>query len=121
MTRFFWEVQEAVEFTLSSVDMMRGGEVFIPKIKAKRIVDVAREIAPHLPHRVIGIRGGEKLHETLISEDESRMAIELPDRYVIQPADPCWNANHLLGKTPVADGFRYTSETALAPMLEAAE
>lgn len=122
MTRFFWEVEDAVDFTLSSIGMMVGGEVFVPKIAARRIVDVAAEIAPHLPQEIVGIRGNEKLHETLISEDEARMTLDLGDRYVIQPSDAAWNASHLFGAKPVADGFSFCSNRAIMPArLEAAE
>ena len=110
MTRFFWSIDDAVEFTLSSIEMMAGGEVFIPKIKARRIVDVAREVAPDLPHRFVGIRPNEKLHEILISEDESRNAVELPDRYVLCPPDPQWDRSHLVGAKKVAEDFVFGSE-----------
>ncbi len=113
MTRFFWTLEDAVSFTLSSMEMMAGGEVFIPKIAAKRIVDLAREIAPHLPHEIVGIRPGEKLHEVLISEDESRMALDIGDRYVIQPVDGGWTAHHFVRAKPVKEGFKYSSEHAL--------
>ena len=119
MTRFFWSLGEAVEFTLSSMGMMAGGEVFIPKIKARRIVDVAREVAPDLPHKIVGIRPGEKLHEALIASDEVRYTLELPDRYVIRPVDPVWNYQHLKGAKSVPDGFSYGSDSAmLAPSTE---
>lgn len=123
MSRFFWTLEEAVEFTRSSIDMMAGGEVFIPKIKARRIVDIASEIAPDLPTKIVGIRAGEKLHEVLISEDESRTALELPDRFVLCPFDAHWDKSHLIGAKPVADGFKYGSETAMISddLLEAAE
>ena len=121
MTRFLFTLEEAVQFTLSSIDLMAGGEVFIPKIAARRVVDVAREMAPYLPHRVVGIRPGEKVHEVLISEDESRTALELPDRFVLRPADPNWSAGHLIGAKPVADGFSFCSNRAILKMMEAAE
>ena len=122
MTRFFFTLDEAVDFTLTSIEMMAGGEVFIPKISAKRIVDLAREIAPELPHEIVGIRAGEKLHETLISEDESRTALELADRYVLQPAFAGWSKDHLPGAKPVREGFIFSSDRAIMhPRLEAAE
>lgn len=124
MTRFFFSLDQAVEFTMSSIDMMGGGEVFIPKISSKRIVDLAREMAPHLPHRIVGMRVNEKLHEVLVSEDESRMALELSDRYVLAPSMPGWSHAHLLGAIPVPEGFRFGSDSAIvsAPIFaEAAE
>ena len=113
MTRFFWTIEDAVDFTLSSIDIMHGGEVFIPKIKARRIVDIAREIAPQLPHKVVGIRPGEKLHEILISGDESRNAVELPDRYVLCPPDPQWDRSHLIDAKKVAEDFVFGSELSI--------
>lgn len=115
MTRFFFSIEEAVAFTLSSAEMMAGGEVFVPKISARRVVDLAREIAPHLPHEIVGIRPGEKIHEVLISEDESRAAIELSDRYVIRPLDLSWSQEHLPGARPVPEGFRFGSDDAVEP------
>ena len=99
---------------------MAGGEVFIPKLKARRIVDLAREIAPELPHEIIGIRPGEKLHEVLVSEDEARATLELADRYVLKPAIEHWSAEHLGEAFPVREGFRYCSDQALIRPLEAA-
>ena len=109
MTRFFWKIEEAVEFTLSCLRMMEGGEVFIPKIGSRRIVDIAEEMAPHIVnHEIIGIRPGEKLHEVLISQDEARMAISLPDRYVILPP---WSKSTA---PRLPDGFIYSSEFSIS-------
>jgi UDP-N-acetylglucosamine 4,6-dehydratase/5-epimerase len=93
--------------------MMRGGEIFVPKIPSMKIVDVAGAVAPDLPHRIVGIRPGEKLHEVMITEDDARMTLELADRYVICPPKADYSTATLLaaGAVPVADGFRYSSET----------
>ena len=130
MTRFWISISEGVNFVLSSLAMMQGGEIFVPKIPSAKIVDMARAMAPDLPHEVIGIRPGEKLHEVMITEDDARNTLELADRYFIQPWFNSWNpAPYLaLGATPVADGFRYSSDTnpnwlgpaELAAMLETA-
>src|SRR5262245_62153744 len=79
MTRFWISLEQGVSFVLSCLAMMKGGEIFIPKIPSMRIIELARTIAPHLPHQVIGIRPGEKLHELMITEDDARMTYELPD------------------------------------------
>lgn len=113
MTRFFFSIEEAVDFTMESIDMMRGGEVFIPKIRSKKIVDLAKEMAPDLPHRIIGMRTNEKLHEVLISEDEGQMTFDLGDRYVIQPSLPGWKSDHLVDSKRVRDGFKFSSDLAL--------
>lgn len=122
MTRFFWTLDDAVTFTLSSIEMMDGGEVFVPKIAARRIVDVAHEIAPHLPQKIIGVRPGEKLHELLISEDEARTVLDIGDRFVICPTTADWNSSHLRGEW-VSDGFKFGSDSAImsADLLDAAE
>lgn len=113
MTRFFITLEQGVAFVLSSLAMMRGGEIFVPKIPSMKIVDVAGAVAPDLPHRIVGIRPGEKLHEVMITEDDARMTLELADRYVICPPKADYSTATLLaaGAVPVADGFRYSSET----------
>jgi UDP-N-acetylglucosamine 4,6-dehydratase/5-epimerase len=113
MTRFFITLEQGVAFVLSSLAMMRGGEIFVPKIPSMKIVDVARAVAPDLPHQIVGIRPGEKLHEVMITEDDARMTLELADRYVICPPKADYSTASLLaaGAAPVAEGFRYSSET----------
>lgn len=111
MTRFWITLEQGIGFVLSSLAMMRGGEIFVPKIPSMRISDLARTIAPELPHEIVGIRPGEKLHEVMITEDDARMTLELDDRYVICP--PLKNVSpHLesLGAHAVKDGFRYSSD-----------
>jgi UDP-N-acetylglucosamine 4,6-dehydratase len=111
MTRFWITLGKGVEFVLSSAEMMQGGELFVPKIKSMSIVDLARVMAPGCPHKIIGIRPGEKLHEVMITEDDARLTIELEDRYVVQPALAWWNYQGYgnIGK-PVGENFRYASD-----------
>jgi UDP-N-acetylglucosamine 4,6-dehydratase len=111
MTRFWVSIEQGVAFVLSSIGLMRGGEIFVPKIPSMKVVDMARAIAPELPHDVIGIRPGEKLHEVMITEDDARMTVELNDRYVICPPFPNWSNAHLekLGSRSVPEDFRYSS------------
>jgi UDP-N-acetylglucosamine 4,6-dehydratase len=113
MTRFWITMTEGCEFVASSLNMMRGGEIFVPKIPSTRVTDIARCLAPHLPMRQVGIRPGEKLHEVMVTEDDSRLTLELPDRYVIEPAFSFWTRTpyEAIGAMPVADGFRYASNT----------
>lgn len=113
MTRFWITLEQGVSFVLSSLEMMRGGEIFVPKIPSMKIVDLAQTIAPHLPHKDIGIRPGEKLHEVMITEDDARMTLELDDRYVITPPIAFFKPDHLIqaGARSVVDGFRYASDT----------
>jgi UDP-N-acetylglucosamine 4,6-dehydratase len=109
MTRFWITLQEAVEFVLSSLPLVRGGETFVPKIPSMRIVDVADALAPGAERRVVGIRPGEKLHEVLLTEDEARHSYDLGDRYVIAPHRMDGNGAARRG-TPLPDGFRYASD-----------
>ncbi|WP_114859431.1 UDP-N-acetylglucosamine 4,6-dehydratase (inverting) [Azospirillum brasilense] len=113
MTRFWITLQHGVDFVVSCIAMMQGGEIFVPKIPSMRITDLARAMAPHLPHKPVGIRPGEKLHEVMITEDDSRQTFELPDRFVIEPAFAFWTHEpyQRLGARPVDDGFRYASDT----------
>jgi UDP-N-acetylglucosamine 4,6-dehydratase len=113
MTRFWISIEQGVNFVLSSLEMMQGGEIFVPKIPSTKITELANVMAPGLPHKVVGIRPGEKLHEVMITEDDARATLELPDRYLIQPWFNSWDSAPCLaaGAKPVADGFRYSSDT----------
>ena len=113
MTRFWITLQQGVEFVLSCFAVMSGGEIFVPKIPSMKLTDLARSFAPDMPHRVVGIRPGEKLHETLITEDDARNTLELPDRYVIEPAFAYWSRHPYteVGAKPVPEGFCYASNT----------
>jgi UDP-N-acetylglucosamine 4,6-dehydratase len=112
MTRFWITLDQAVDFVLRCTDLMRGGEIFIPKLKSMRLVDLAKALAPKCRHEIIGIRPGEKLHEVLITEDEARRTLEFPDFYVVQPGPllPGWNHGYLMGGRLVSDNFMYSSE-----------
>jgi UDP-N-acetylglucosamine 4,6-dehydratase len=110
MTRFWITLQQGVNFVLSSMEMMRGGEIFVPKIPSMRLLDMATTIAPGCDLEYIGIRPGEKLHETLVSEDEARHTLETEEMYIIQPNHPWWQSGNWLNARPVQDGFRYTSD-----------
>ena len=83
MTRFWVSLDDAVKFVYNCLNRMQGGEIFIPKLPTKKIVDLAKEICPECALDVIGIRPGEKIHEVLISKDEARHAVEYDDSFVI--------------------------------------
>ncbi len=85
MTRFWITLQQGVDFVLSCLSMTHGGEIFVPKIPSMKITDLANFMAPELPHKFVGIRPGEKIHEVLITEDDARNTLEQEDRYVIYP------------------------------------
>jgi len=111
MTRFWLTLEQGVRFVIRCIEHMRGGEVFIPKIPSMNIMDLVQAIAPDCKVDYIGIRPGEKLHEVLLSEDESRHALELDDMYVIRPLYNWWETKNWSEGKPVPEGFRYTSDT----------
>jgi UDP-N-acetylglucosamine 4,6-dehydratase len=113
MTRFLVTIERGVEFVVQCLGRMRGGEVFVPKIPSVRVTELARVIAPDCEQEVIGIRPGEKLHETMVPEDEARLTLEFEDHYVIQPSHSFWNMKDYAanGGKRCADGFRYASDT----------
>jgi len=112
MTRFWITLTQGVEFVLSCFEMMNGGEIFVPKIPSMRVPDLAEVMAPGIPHKTIGIRPGEKLHEVMITEDDSRSTFELDDRYVIEPHFAFWSRKPYLerGAKQVEEGFCYSSD-----------
>jgi UDP-N-acetylglucosamine 4,6-dehydratase len=110
MTRFWITLDQSVAFVIDCLSLMGGGEVFVPKIPSMRVVDMAEAIAPDAERRVVGIRAGEKLHEMLVTEDESRHSFELPDRYVIFPEYASWPLRAVEGGARMPEGFRFSSE-----------
>ena len=111
MTRFWITLDQAVDFVLGCLDAMGGGEVFVPKIPSMRVTDMAEAIAPDAERRIIGIRPGEKLHEMLVTEDESRHSYELDDRYVILPEYASWALQQVEGRA----AWRRASATPATP------
>jgi UDP-N-acetylglucosamine 4,6-dehydratase len=109
MTRFWIALADGVEFAIRGAELMRGGEIFVPRIPSMRIMDLVETIAPGCVIEDIGIRPGEKLHEILMSEDESRQAVEQDGMFVIEPVEPSWAFRRWEGKRP-ARGFRYSSD-----------
>ncbi len=85
MTRFWITLEQGVEFVLSSLEMMQGGEIFIPKIPSIRITDLAKAVCPNCRQKIVGIRPGEKLHETLVSADDGVHSYEFSDRFIVYP------------------------------------
>jgi len=110
MTRFWITLEQGVEFAIRCAELMRGGEIFVPKIPSMRIMDLVQAVAPGCEVDDIGIRPGEKLHEILVSEDESRQALEFDGMFVIEPVDPAWGFRGWEGGKRPARGFRYSSD-----------
>jgi len=111
MTRFWITLPQAVKFVVDSFNIMTGGELYIPKIPSMRLTDLAEAIAPGCRYRTIGIRPGEKLHEIMISRDDSRNLYEYGDRYIKLPDFPFWRVVLPEGATEVPEGFEYSSDT----------
>ena len=78
MTRFWITLEQGVDFVFDNFERMHGGEIFVPKIPSSRITDLAEAMAPGLPHKVIGIRPGEKLHEIMCPRDDYHLTLEFP-------------------------------------------
>ena len=111
MTRFWITLEQGVRFVLKCIGLAKGGEIFVPKIPSMKITELAEAIAPDCSLETVGIRPGEKIHETLIGEEEGRYTLEYDRYYVVRN-------HHILGSRashiedngrPCLDGFSYTS------------
>lgn len=115
MTRFLITLEDGVNFVLKDFERMYGGEIFIPKIPSMYMTELAKAMAPNLPHKIIGIRPGEKLHEIMCPADDAHLTLEFDDHYVIQPSIQFshisdFTQNRLGEKgVPVKEGFEYNS------------
>jgi UDP-N-acetylglucosamine 4,6-dehydratase len=110
MTRFWISIEQAVKFVLDSLEMMTGGELYVPRIPSMKIVDLARAVSSNSALEEIGMRPGEKLHEEMISADDSRRTIILDDRFVVMPVVAEWGYEPPLG-TAMQEGLAYRSDT----------
>ncbi|MGJ0308756.1 UDP-N-acetylglucosamine 4,6-dehydratase (inverting) [Aliarcobacter cryaerophilus] len=113
MTRFLITLEDGVNFVLNNFERMHGGEIFIPKIPSMKMTELAIALAPNLPHKIVGIRPGEKMHEVMITENDN--VVEFDDHYVITPTiqfnhevDYTVNALGQKGKD-IGIGFEYDS------------
>jgi len=113
MTRFWITLDEGVELVFRAIQEAKGGEIYISKIPSFKIVDLAKAICPECKLKEIGIREGEKLHEVMITEEDSRTTYEYDSYYIIYPQFDWWNfEKHFKeGGTKVKDGFRYSSDS----------
>ena len=110
MTRFWITLEEAVDFVIRCIDVMQGGEVFVPRIPSMTVSDMARALAPDCLIKVTGIRPGEKLNETLVSCDEARRTLSLPEMFVIKPEHHPWGDLDWDGDT-IPEGFEFASDS----------
>jgi UDP-N-acetylglucosamine 4,6-dehydratase/5-epimerase len=116
MTRFWVTLPQGVDFTLSAIGSMQGGEIFVRKVPSMRLIDLIDAIAPGMPTEVTGIRPGEKLHEVLISEDETATIIDVGENYVICPLQSPDIARYhrARGGVQCLERLRYASDTNTA-------
>ena len=112
MTRFWITLEQGVDFVLKCLEIMVGGELFVPKIPSMNMMDLAKAIAPECKTEIIGIRPGEKLHEVMVPKDDAHRTIEYDDKFIIKPDfrffGRRFNSN---GGKPIPEGFEYNSET----------
>lgn len=110
MTRFWISIEDAVKFVIESLEMMNGGELYVPRIPSMKLVDLAQAVSPHSQLVEIGMRPGEKLHEEMISADDSRRTIILNNRFVVNPVVAEWGYEIPVGE-PMAEAHAYRSDT----------
>jgi len=111
MTRFWITLEQGVEFVIQSINIMHGGEIFVPKIPSMKITDLARAIAPECEIQITGIRPGEKIHETLLTEDESRHSLEFDRFFIIEPEYSWWKRHKETDGKALPQNFKYTSDS----------
>jgi len=110
MTRFWITLEQAVNFVIDCLRRMEGGEVFIPKIPSMRVIDITQALAAQAERRIIGIRPGEKIHEILLTSEESRHAGSFDGFYAIYPSFPFWRSDDYPRGKELTPGFSYTSD-----------
>ena len=113
MTRFMISLEEGIELVWHAFADMEGGEIYVRKIPSMKITDLACAVAPEAKQEIVGIRPGEKLHEQMISEEDSFYTYEYPDYFKILPAINNWDLSALRIKNgkKVQEGFKYTSDS----------
>jgi UDP-N-acetylglucosamine 4,6-dehydratase/5-epimerase len=111
MTRFWLTLNQGVSLVLNAIEGMHGGEIFVPKIPSFKVIDVARIVAPGIPTYEIGIRPGEKLHEVMITEDDSHFTRDFGDYYVILSPQLKDSGLYTKVSSSVREGFTYRSDT----------
>lgn len=112
MTRFMISLEQGVELVWHAFDDMEGGEIYVKKIPSMKVVDLAKTLAPQARLEFVGIRPGEKMHEQMISVEDSLFTYEYPEHYKILPSINNWDSckNRIQDGKKVAEGFSYTSD-----------
>lgn len=113
MTRFMITLEQGVELVWTAFNDMEGGEIYVRKIPSIKLTDIAKAVSPRAKQKVVGSRPGEKLHEQMISCEDSEHTYEYPDHYKILPSinDWCHDINRIKDGKKVPSGFSYSSET----------
>jgi UDP-N-acetylglucosamine 4,6-dehydratase (inverting) len=112
MTRFWITLDQGVDLVFRALKEAKGGETYVSKIPSYKIIDLARAMLPNSEPKEVGIRPGEKLHEVMITEEDSRSTYDYGDHYIIYPNFEWWNlATHFkTGGKKVTEGFRFASD-----------
>ncbi|MFC1630127.1 UDP-N-acetylglucosamine 4,6-dehydratase (inverting) [Patescibacteria group bacterium] len=110
MTRFWLTLDQGISFVIKCIGKMKGGEIFIPRIPSMKITDLAEVIAPEAKKKLVGIRPSEKLHEVLLTENETNHSREFQDYFLIEPEYHYWRKNGIKGGKKLKDGFSYASD-----------
>jgi FlaA1/EpsC-like NDP-sugar epimerase len=114
MTRFNITLSESIDLVLWAIENSEGGEILVPKIPSYRLIDLAEAIGPSCEQKIIGVRPGEKIHEEMISANDSVSTVDLGDIYAVLPSHDWFDADTYQRKhsaTPVTANFSYNSET----------
>ena len=110
MTRFWISLEQGVELVIKALAEARGGETFISKIPSFKIIDLAQAMLPGCEMPEVGIREGEKLHEIMITKEDSKTTYEYAKHYIIYPHYNWWEKDKIIpGGKKVEDGFEYNS------------
>ncbi len=115
-TRFIIELDDGINFVINCFNNMLGGEIFIPKLASIKIVDLVKAFGKDYSYKIIGLRAGEKKHEVMIPQEESRNSIDMGDHYLIQPSLAWWNTSDFTKKIndigkPANESFEYSSDS----------
>lgn len=111
MTRFWITLEQGVNFVLQMLGKMKRGEIFVPKLPSMKVTDLATALAPECEQKIVGIRPGEKLHEVMITEEDSRQTLEYDNHYTIKPSFEWWKKEYCNGGKSVPEGFVYSSDS----------
>lgn len=112
MTRFWITLEQGVQLVIKALEESKGGETFIAKIPSFKITDLAKAILPDCVLKEVGIREGEKLHEVMITKEDSLYTYEYDQHFIVYPHMSWWTENNAIqGGRPVAHGFEYSSGT----------